>query len=116
MFVRDYFRCFVSKVEHEEVIKRMEAEQKRINQRLELLEKLDEKIYQVGGSIEKMSVNVENMLKAQEKHEKKLEFHDLRIDSLENKNGKKWEELTGHIWKIVVAGVVGYFLAAVGLG
>ena len=115
MFGKEYLRCFVSKEEHDEVIKRIEAEQKRTNQRLEILEKLDEKIYQVIGSIEKMSVNVENMLKAQEKQEKKIEFHDLRIDSLENKNSKKWEELTGHIWKLVVAGVVGYFLAAVGM-
>ena len=69
MFGKEYLRCFVSKEEHDEAIKRIEAEQKRTNQRLEILEKLDEKIYQVIGSIEKMSVNVENMLKAQEKQE-----------------------------------------------
>lgn len=110
------FRGFVSKEEHEEFIKRMEAEQKRLNHRIEIVEKLDEKIYQIIASIEKMSANVEHMLKNQEKQEKRLECHDLRIDSLESKNGKKWDDITSHLWKAVVAAIGLYMLAKMGIG
>lgn len=115
MFDKNYFRRVVTKEEHIEFAKRVEAEHKRLSHRIELLEKLDEKIHQIIASIEKMSTNVEHMLKNQERQEKRLECHDLRIDSLESKDGKKWNNISEHVWKVLAAAVVGYFLAKMGM-
>lgn len=106
---------FITREEHDETIKRMESEHKRLNHRMEIVEKMDEKIYQIITSIEKMSANVENMLKAQERQEKRIEGHDSRIDKLESKDSKKWNSMMDQIWKLLIAAVVGYILSKVGL-
>ena len=114
-FDKTGMKGYITKEEHEEFTKRMDAENKRLSHRIELLEKLDEKIYQIIASIEKMSTNVEHMLKNQERQEKRLESHDTRIDSLENKDSKKWNNIMEHMWKALAVAVVGYFLAKMGM-
>ncbi len=46
----------------------------------------------------------------------KLDNLSSKIDTLEKKPGKRWEALVSDIIKLVVAAVVGYILARVGLG
>lgn len=110
-----HFRGYVTRDEYEEYEKRVDAEHKRLSHRLDIVEKLDERIYQIIANIEKISLNVENILKNQEKHEKQIKGHDSRIDSIETKDSKKWNNMTDQIWKLLIAAAVGYFLTKIGI-
>lgn len=46
----------------------------------------------------------------------KLDNLTTKIETLEKKPAKRWEALVGDIIKLVVAAVVGFFLARAGLG
>ena len=109
------FSGFVTREEFNESNKRIDAENKRLSHRLDIVEKLDERIYQIIASIEKISLNVEHILKNQEKHEKQIKGHDSRIDSIETKDGKKWNNMMDQIWKLLIAAAVGYFLTKIGI-
>lgn len=106
---------YVSRDEHEECIKRLEAEDRRLGHRVEIIEKLDEKIYQIISSIEKMSANVEHMLKSLEKQEKRIDEHDVRLDNIATKGSKKWDNISEHIWKYLAVAIVAYMLFKAGI-
>ena len=55
----------ISRAEHEEFKKRLEEENRRINRRLELLEDNINEVRTITVSVEKLAVNMENMLKEQ---------------------------------------------------
>ncbi len=105
----------VSRDEFYQYSKRRDEEYKRINNRLELVEKAEEKTYQLISSIERMAASIENIIKIQEKQEKQIEIHDGRLDNLETKSGKKWEDISQHMWKAVAAAIVAYVLYQAGI-
>ncbi len=79
------------------------------------MEKAEEKTYQLISSIERMAASIENIIKIQEKQEKQIEIHDGRLDNLETKSGKKWEDISQHMWKAVAAAIVAYVLYQAGI-
>lgn len=99
----------ISREEHEEFRRRLEAENKRVNARLN---KLEENVQQIGAltvSIEKLATNMENMAKEQKDQGERLE-------SLEDRDGAMWRTVSSYIATAIVGAVVAFILANIGIG
>ena len=104
----------ITRAEHEEFCRRMEAENKRLadedkrqNRRIDGLE---ESVHQIGAlttSVEKLATNMESMVKEQEQQGKRLE-------TLEARDGEKWRQVTGYIITAVISIVLGFVFAHIG--
>ena len=89
----------ISRAEHEEFRRRIEAEEHRQNRRLEELEETVRQIQALTISVEKMAVSMQAMADEQKRQGERLE-------SLEEEPGKAWKSLR--------AGLIGAVAAAVG--
>ncbi len=76
---------YITRVEHEEFARRMETENQRLedennrqNRRLEALEENVREMSTLATSVEKLAINMEGMLKEQEKQGKRLETLESR--------------------------------------
>ncbi|MCC8015501.1 MAG: hypothetical protein LIO87_09940 [Eubacterium sp.] len=94
--------------EHEEFCKRIEEENQRQDKRIALLEESIKQYSALASSVEKLAVNMENMLKEQEKQGKRLE-------ALEGRDGEMWRKVTGYIITAVVGIVIGYIFTQFGI-
>lgn len=99
----------ISRAEHEEFSHRLEDWNKRQDKRLELLEDNVREIGTLTASIERLTISVQGMVKEQERQ-------GQRLETLEDRDGAKWRKLMGYIVSALVAGVVGFLLAQVGIG
>lgn len=98
---------YISRKEHEEFCKRMEEEDHRQNRRIEILEESNKQLVTLTSSVEKLAVNMENMLKVQNQQGERLE-------ELEGRDGEMWRKVTGYIITAVVGIVVGYIFTRIG--
>ena len=98
----------ITRAEHEEFRRRLEEENERQDKRLELLEESVREIGALTTSVEKLAQSVESMVKEQERQGKRLE-------ALENRDGENWRKLMGYIAAALASGVVGFFLARIGM-
>ena len=92
---------FITRPEHDEFCRRIDAEEKRQNRRLDLLEDNVQKISDPTVSIEKMACSLETMAK-------ELGDQGIRLQALEEVPGKNWSALR--------AGIIGAVAAAIGCG
>lgn len=106
---------YISRKEHEEFCARMLSENRRLedendrqNKRLEILENNVLKIQSLTTSVEKLAINMESMLKEQEKQGK-------RLQALEGRDGEMWRKVTGYIVTAVIGIVIGYIFRQVGM-
>ena len=99
----------ISRAEHEEFSRRLEDWNKRQDKRLELLEDNVREMGTLTASIERLTISVQSMVKEQERQ-------GQRLETLEGRDGAKWRKLMGYIVSALVAGVVGFLLAQVGIG
>ena len=97
----------ISRAEHEEFRKRLEAEDGRLNKRLSIVEEDLKNIKDLTASVEKLAVNMENMMKIQEKQGKRLE-------TLENRDGEMWRKVVGYVLTAVISVVVGFVFSRIG--
>lgn len=98
----------ISREEHEEFVKRMEGDHKRIDKRLALLE---ESVRQNGAlttSVEKLAVSMEAMGKT-------LSAQGDRLEALEARDGQRWRQLMGYVLTAVVSVLVGFAATRLGL-
>ena len=63
----------LTRAEHEEFRRAVDAEHKRIHHRLDSMEKATEQIGSLAVSVEKLAVSMETMAKAQQEQGEKLE-------------------------------------------
>ncbi len=91
---------YISRQEHEEFRRSMESENKRLeeendrqNHRLNTLEETVKQIAAISTSVEKLALNMENMLKEQVNQGKRLE-------TLESRDGEKWRKA---VWCVISA-------------
>lgn len=98
----------ISRAEHEEFRKRIEEENNRQNKRIDTLEGNVRQIGTLATSVEKLAVNMESMLKEQEKQGRRLE-------TLEKRDGEKWRKITETVITVIISGVVGFLLAHFGI-
>ena len=92
---------FISRREHDEFRRRIEAENDRQNKRIELLEETTRQISDLTISVEKMAMSMEAMVAEQAKQGERLEL-------LEKEPGKRWKESTHALFNA--------FWAAIGTG
>ena len=100
--------------EYKEFCERMEVENERLadedkrqNRRLDTLEENVRQIGTLATSVEKLAVNMENMLREQEQQ-------GQRLKTLEARDGERWRQVTGYIITTVISIVLGYFFAHLG--
>lgn len=92
---------YISRGEHDEFVKRIEEEHNRQNKRIELLEENVRQTQTLTLSVEKMALNLENMVKEQKRQGE-------RLDELEDVPRKSWDTLK--------YGVIGAIATALGGG
>lgn len=98
----------ISRKEHEEFVRRMEDEHKRVNHRLGDLEDTVRQIGELTASVEKLAISVESMAKSQNRQE-------TRLEELESRDGEMWRKVTGYVITAVIGIVVGYIFTQFGM-
>ena len=100
---------YISRHEHEEFRRSMDAENQRLedenkrqNHRLNALEETIKQVAAISTSVEKLALNMENMLKEQVSQGKRLE-------TLESRDGEMWRKVVGYVITTIIGIVVGYF-------
>lgn len=98
----------ISREEHEEFAKRMEAENHRQNRRLDLLESTVQQIGDIAASVEKMAISLQSMVKEQEQQGRRLAV-------LENRDGEMWRKALSYAVTVLVGAVIGFLLKQIGM-
>lgn len=96
-------------MEHERRLTETEEREKSNTHRIKKLEERQDNLDKLVGAFEALSTR-EERVEADVKEIKK------DVKSLNEKPGRKWEALVSQIVSIVVAAVVGFLLAKIGLG
>jgi len=98
----------ITRAEHEEFRRSVEAlhqnladEDKRQNRRLDILEENAKQNTALVSNVERLAVNMENMLKVQEAQGKRLE-------TLESRDGEMWRKVVAYVVTAVIGIFVGY--------
>lgn len=99
---------YISRQEHEEFRRLMNSENQRLheednrqNHRLDALEETIKQVAAISTSVEKLALNMENMLKEQVSQGKRLE-------TLEGRDGEMWRKVVGYLVTTILGIVVGY--------
>lgn len=98
----------ITRAEHEEFARRIDAENERQNKRLTLLEENVRQIASLTASVEKLATSMESMAKEQEKQGKRLE-------TLEGRDGEMWRKVVGYIATAVIGIVIGFIFTQMGM-
>ena len=98
----------ISRKEHEEFVRRMEDEHKRVNHRLGDLEDTVRQIGELTASVEKLAISVESMAKSQNRQESRLE-------ELENRDGEMWRKVSGYVVTTLVGAILTFVLMQIGI-
>lgn len=98
----------ITRAEHEEFRRRIEEENKRQDKRIEILEENAKRIEGLNSSIEKLALNMENMLKEQLKQGKRLEV-------LESRDGEMWRKVVSYAITAIIGIVIGFLFKQFGM-
>lgn len=104
---------FVSIQEHREFARRIDQENTRQNRRIAVLEENVKEIHSLTVSVERMAVNMENMLNAIERQGTLIEKQNERIDDIEKEPAKDQKEIKMEIIKTIISALVGAAVVAV---
>lgn len=98
----------ITRAEHEEFAKRMEAEDTRQNRRIGELEETVRQVGTLTTSVEKLAMSIESMVK-------EMEQQGERLEALESRDGEMWRKVTGYLVTAIVGIVVGYIFKQIGM-
>lgn len=96
----------ISRAEHEEFARRIDAQEKRQDRRLELLEENVREIGALTVSVQKLAQSLQSMVKEQEQQGR-------RLQALEDRDGEKWRKLMGYIATALTSGAVTLLLSQI---
>ena len=96
----------ISRAEHEEFARRIDAQEKRQDRRLELLEENVREIGALTASVQKLAQSLQSMVKEQEQQGR-------RLQALESRDGEKWRKLMGYIATALTSGAVTLLLSQI---
>ena len=99
---------FVSRVEYDERMKRIEDEDNRQNHRIDKLETITDQIADMAASIKAMVVTMQGMQKEQEEQGK-------RLSEIEKKPAENWDKLVYTIIAMLATAALTYIFAKGGL-
>lgn len=98
----------ITRAEHEEFVRRMEDEHRRINHRVGCVEGKVQEIGSLTTSVASLAKSVEQMCKEQAAQGKRLEV-------LEGRDGEMWRKAVGYVVSAVVSIIVGFALGKIGI-
>lgn len=105
----------ITRAEHEEFRRSMEAEHERLaaedkrqNKRIDDLEETVRKIGDLAVSVERLASSMEGMLKEQEQQ-------GNRLEKLEGRDGEMWRKVTGYLITAIIGIVVGFVFTQMGM-
>lgn len=98
----------ITRAEHEEFVKRVEAEDARQNARIAEVETGIKEAREQNASIERLAASVESIAKELERHGEKLE-------ALEGRDGEMWRKVTGYVITSVISLILGFVFSKIGL-
>ena len=98
----------ISREEHQEFCKRLEAEDQRQNRRIEMLEGTVQQIGKLTASVEKMAASLQSMVREQEQQGK-------RLTALESRDGEMWRKVVTYAVTAVVGIIVGFAAKQIGM-
>lgn len=98
----------ITRAEHEEFCKRVEAENHRQNERLEVLEEQTKQFTDLVLSVRELAQSVKQLAEIQKAQGEKL-------DELESRDGEMWRRVSGYVITSVIGLVVGYLFHKLGL-
>lgn len=96
----------ISRGEHEEFAKRIDAQEKRQGKRLEMLENTVREIGALTLSVQRLAQSLESMVEEQERQGR-------RLQALEDRDGEKWRKLMGYIATALTSGAVTLLLSQI---
>lgn len=96
----------ISRCEHEEFAKRIDAQEKRQDKRLEMLENTVREIGALTLSVQRLAQSLESMVEEQERQGR-------RLQALEDRDGEKWRKLMGYIATALTSGAVTLLLSQI---
>lgn len=99
----------IRREEHEEFVRRMEDEHKRISHRLTDLEETVRQIGALTASVEKLALSVESMARTQTKQGERLE-------ELEDRDGEMWRKVSGYVLTTIIGAILTFVLMQIGIG
>lgn len=99
---------YLRRYEHQEFTRGVDREQVRQNKRIVDLEATVRQINDLTLSVQKLAINMENMLVNQTEQSKRLE-------ELENRDGEKWRSISMYVLTALIGAVLGFALKEVGL-
>lgn len=98
----------INRAEHEEFMRRMEDEHKRIHHRITEVETTVKGIHDLAASVERLATSVEQI--AQVQHD-----HTEQIDRLESRDGEMWRKVVGYAATAIIGIVIGYIFTQIGM-
>ena len=98
----------ISREEHNEFVRRMDAANERQDARLKDLESKVAEIHALTASVEKLAISIQQMAKEQEQQGKRLE-------TIENRDGDMWRKSVVSIAAAVAGALVGFIIAHFGM-
>ena len=98
----------ISRKEHDEFVRRMQDEHKRIHYRISDNEKKIDTVMELTRSVERLATNMENMAKEQKDQGERLEV-------VEGRDGEMWRKATGYIVTAIAGIVVGFIFTQIGM-
>ena len=98
----------ITRVEHEEFAKRIDAENERQNQRLKLLEEQTKQVTDIAISVRELAQSVKQMAVTQKEQGDKLE-------KLEGADGEKWRTVVGYVITAVIGIFIGFVFKQFGM-
>ena len=97
---------YISRAEHNEYVKRMEDEHKRINKRLEKCEKISDQMQQMNSNISELATNMKHLLDEQIEQRK-------RLDRIEDEPKNAWASIKKGLFNAIGATIGGALIAAI---
>ena len=98
----------VTRAEHEEFCKRIEAENTRQNQRIKLLEEQTKQVTEIALSVRELAQSIKQMAETQKEQGEKLE-------KLESRDGEMWRKVVGYIVAAIIGIVIGFVFQQIGM-
>lgn len=98
----------ITRAEHEEFCKRVEAEDNRQNKRLEILEEQTKQFTDLVLSVRELAQSVKQLAETQKAQGEKL-------DELESRDGEMWRRVSGYVITSIIGLVIGYLFHKLGL-
>ena len=98
----------ITRAEHEEFAKRIDAENERQNQRLKLLEEQTKQVTDIAISVRELAQSVKQMAITQKEQGDKLE-------KLEGMDGEKWRTVVRYVITAVIGIAIGFVFKQFGM-